>query len=153
LGLALDVTYSQLPTKKFQIIKEQIDESRLGKVKYFRSSDGSVEKPLDHLPRAVVMMNAADTTRLVGNWHSGSSAKESPYRDLILYQIFIQLKKFQEYSGGKPELAAHFQGALQNIGALLAKNLTPQKLKELNQHPSVKIIQEMLSHFNREQKS
>lgn len=150
LGLALDVTYSQDPTKKFQIIKEQIDDCRLGKVKYFRSTDGSFEGSLNHLPRVVVLMNQADTARLVRDWQEGVSLKDSPFRDMILYQVFLQLKKFQEYVQAEPQLkhlAAHFEGALQNIGALLARNLNQKKLNELSENSSVKIIKRQLTHF------
>ena len=150
LGLALDVTYSHDPSTKFKIIKEQIDQASLGKVKYFRSSDSSFEGSLDHLPRVVLLMNAADTTRMVGNWQEGASAEDSAYRDLILYQVFLQLKHFHAYVQKFPHLknlTVHFEGALRNVGALLAKNLNQQKLNELNKNSSVQMIKNQLTKF------
>ncbi len=155
LGLALDVTYQHDPSKKFKIIREQIERGDLGKVKYFRSSDGSFEGSLDHLPRVVVMMNAADTTRVVRDWQEGKTENDNLYRDLVLYQIFLQLKFFKEYVLGKPELkhlAVHYEGALNNVGALLAMIFDAQKLKELNAHPTIKIIYGQLQNFKSEVK-
>lgn len=154
LGLAVDVTYSHDPSKKFEKIKERIDEGRLGFVKYFRSTDQVFEGRLNNLPRAVVALNAADATRLVRDWETGATAENSELRQVILYQLKLQLEAYQAYAESlekmdakRPPIAKYFTAALRNVSALLADVIQPQDLAALQDHPDIRKVLEQLDKF------
>ena len=154
LGLAIDVTFYHDPGKKFEIIKEQIDESRLGTVKYFRSSDNTFEGRLKNVPRAVVMLNAADATRMVRDWDAGADDQHSPLRGLILRQLEKQLSAYQTYARRleaqypkRLKISQFFEGARRNVEALLGEVVKPEELAVIDKHPSMRAVEQYLEDF------
>lgn len=154
LGLAVDVTYSHDPSKKFEKIKERIDEGRLGFVKYFRSTDHVFEGRLNNMPRAVVALNAADSTRIVRDWEAGAPAEGGEFRKIILYQLRLQLEAFQAYAESlektdakRPPVAKYFTAALRNVSALLEDVAGTKDLADLQAHPDIQRILEQLERF------
>jgi hypothetical protein len=157
LGLAVDITYSQNPVKKFEIIKEQIDDGRLGLVKYFRSPDKTYEGRLLNLPRTILVLNAADATRVVRNWDEGMSDEGNEFRGLILRQLEIQLTAYQQYALSlerndvdREPISIFFEGARRNVAALLSDVVSADELEKLDQHPILQLIRTQLESFTLE---
>ncbi len=98
LGLAIDVTYNHDPGKKFEGIEEEIRGGNLSGVKYFRSSDGSFEDVLPNLPHAIVVLNAADATRVVRDWEQNAQDGGDLYKKVILRQLELQLETYKAYA-------------------------------------------------------
>lgn len=151
IGLGIDVTYNQEPDKKFQIIKEQIDEGRLGLVKYFRSSDGTYEGSLENLPRAIVILKAGDARNIVRDWDENTQSADTVHRKIILCQLEIQLEAYQAYAEQLEQadeerypISKFFAMALRNISALLAEITRPEELAHINNHPSIKLVKDQL---------
>jgi hypothetical protein len=147
LGLGIDVSYSQNPDGKFEIIKEQIEEARLGTVKYFRNTEDTFEGRLKNLPRAVVMLNAADATRVVRDWDQEAADTDSIYRKAILRQLEIQLEAYQAYARKLERedkkrfvTSRFFSRAKESVSSLLKEITKPEEMTELDKHPSVKMI-------------
>lgn len=154
LGLGIDVSYSRNPDVKFSIIKEQIDEARLGTVKYFRNTDGTIERPLTNLPRAVVLLDAADATRVVRDWDKGAPDTDNVYRKAMLRQLEIQLRAYQAYArkleqaNVKRYVTSRFFAQAEKIVSALLKDIAkPEEIAELDNHPSVQMIIYQLEQF------
>lgn len=154
VGLGIDVTYSHGPGEKFEGIKREIDSGNLSHVKYFRSSDGSYEDTLKYLPRAVVVLDAADATRVVRDWDQNLPDAESGYRKIILRQLELQLQAYQAYARQIEKadkrrfvISRFYQRAKNNISALLTEIAKPDEIIKLDNHPSVQIIINQLKQF------
>ncbi len=155
LGIGIDVTSHHEPKRKFEIIEQQISSGRLGEVKYFRSSDGSVKKSLEMLPRAVVVLKAVDATRLVRDWDEGKQEQSGQkLRGLILYQLGIQFSAFGEYAESleyqfpnRVKISQIYTEALEDIARLLASQVNEEDIEQLENHPSVQMVRKELERF------
>jgi hypothetical protein len=108
LGLGIDVTFSQDIEKKLRRIKDEIDrydgeENRLGRVKYFESSQVGMRGELCDLARAVVAIDLPmldDMTRVKNDSFQGHISKH-----IALLEIQKQQGLFLEYAGRKNQKA------------------------------------------------
>ncbi|PJE50767.1 MAG: hypothetical protein COV29_03485 [Candidatus Yanofskybacteria bacterium CG10_big_fil_rev_8_21_14_0_10_36_16] len=126
LGLAIDVTFGNYLDKKFQRIKQEIQEGQLTKVKYFMSEGGDFRGELKNIPRVVLATDRATIKELSTLWtdltflkgrlkdrrerggnvsdirekiqETRDKLKDHPIQLEILHQIRFQLEKFAEHA-------------------------------------------------------
>lgn len=102
IGCAIDVTSArQRKTimNKFTAIRTNLHEGRLGRLKYFQSSDGSIKGQRSMLPKVVLNLDQKSLLALAKLWVEGKqkSLAEHPIRDVFREQILVQLKAQADY--------------------------------------------------------
>lgn len=112
LGLALDATLSATD-EKFRRIKREINEGKLGTVKYFRSKKGEFRGELSQVPRVVVTADAKTVLELATLWleKRHKELHDHPFQHQMLEEIEVQLDQFEHYAratGNRGEVADTF---------------------------------------------
>ncbi len=119
LSLSIDVTFGvETEEKKFAAIKKNIDEEKLGKIKYFNTGDGALNK----VPQVVIGVEKELVVRLAGLWSDDSNLKEKsditlrdhPVQRVILAEILMQLNAYRRYSEetGKDSLVPIYEKSI-----------------------------------------
>ncbi len=120
LSLSIDVTFGTMTEeKKFAAIKNNIDEDRLGKIKYFHSEHGGFRGELSKVPQVVIGVEKDLVIKLAGLWadetglktKSQAILKDHPVQRLILSELLLELNVFKNYAKntGKKSLVPAFQ--------------------------------------------
>ncbi len=100
LGLGIDVTYSSHIKKKFEKIKEKIDNGKLSEIKYFQSINMDFTGKLSQIPRVVIAITKETLKELV-DLDEGRKNKELAVHFIqfqVLEEILMQLKLFKGYA-------------------------------------------------------
>lgn len=128
LALGVDVTFgSQDLSKKFNAIRDGIDQGRLGSVKYFladRPNGQQFAGPLNNIPHIVAGIEVDRVTELGRLWVDPKKKKElavHPIQMTILEEAALQLEAFAAYAGRSE--------ASENTKALVP--ILNQKLQEI----------------------
>ena len=156
LGLALDATLGGTD-EKFKRIKREIDERKLGTVKYFRSKRGEFRGELSHVPRVVVAADAKTVIELATLWLEKKSKelREHPFQHQVLEEIELQLAHFEAYARERGEeesstadTFARSRAVIESIHALKKEEFRddPKKrdggLRKVRGHLSIFSVQE-----------
>jgi len=101
LGLAVDVSFGDEFSKKFERIKSDIDAGKLTQIDYFKSRTGP--KSLKNVPRVVLAVDGKTMNQLIDLWieqnqESKDSLAKHPVQIQILNEFKLQLKKFEQYA-------------------------------------------------------
>ncbi|MEK7596191.1 MAG: hypothetical protein AAB564_01420 [Patescibacteria group bacterium] len=114
LALAMDVTTSNILAKKFSRIREEINDSRLPRVKYYDSKD--FHGGLPKVPRVIIGADRQSVWQAGELWLENKNKELAvcPMQKIILDEIIIQLKTFSEYAAGrgKKEIADSYGASL-----------------------------------------
>lgn len=109
LGLAIDVTISSEAETKIKDIKQNIEEGKLSKIKYFQSPNRNFKGSIDNVPRVVVGVAGKTVQELSELWlnNDKDSLKKHPVQLQVLRTVLEQLKTFEKYSAhiGEDDLA------------------------------------------------
>jgi len=126
LALGMDVTFGSFDLhKKFDAIRANIDQGKLGRVKYFLSErPGKIfAGPLDNVPYVVVGVEIERVKELGILWMNKKNRQlgEHPVQRILLQEAALQLKTFADYATrvNQPELAAILNSELTQISALM----------------------------------
>lgn len=124
LGLAIDVTFgSKTLGKKFDNIKKQIQEGKLGNIKYFQSVKQGFRGELSLLPRVVIGIEKAQIEKLASLFQKGGAEamKEHPTTRAFLHETSVELRTFADYAERqrKPQLAAIYKRELTIIQSII----------------------------------
>jgi hypothetical protein len=105
LAMAIDATYSSYPGAKFNRIRADLMNGKLGEVKYFKTDN--FKGMLTGIPRVVVGASAKTLEEVMGMWVRGDSEalRGHPIQTLILEQIVMQLEAFKEFCERRKPLA------------------------------------------------
>lgn len=100
LGLAIDISFSAEPGKKFDRIRKEIAAGQLGEVKYFKSPNSKSAHKLSDLPRVVLDLDSKTVTELTELWLNGKKEDlaNHPAQLQIIHEIVKQLKTFETYA-------------------------------------------------------
>jgi hypothetical protein len=128
VAMAVDVTYRNSLSIKFDRIKEEIDSGELSTIKYLKSSDGSFRGERKFVPHLVVGVDHETSHALAKSWFARADGlKNNPIRLQILREMQIQLQAFERYArkNGKLQLADKFAES-KNIIDLLVSDVEKQ---------------------------
>lgn len=107
LGLAMDATFANKLTGKFNGIKGEIVRGEMAKVKYFES--GNIKGQLSDVPHVIIGVSLGTIKELGDMWAKGDAegVKNHPVQYQVLEEMIIQLETFEKYAEkyDKPELA------------------------------------------------
>ncbi len=100
LALAIDITFGDYVMKKFTRIKDEIDQGKLGEVKYFKSEDMNFKGQLSNVPRVVVGVNGSTARELVDLWTENKKDELGKHwiQFQILEEILLQAETFRDYA-------------------------------------------------------
>ncbi len=111
MALAVDVTHvsglergvdrlGKNLEKKLRSIKKEIDNGRLGTIKYFESGDGTFQGKLSQIPRVVVGIDTKTLREIVEIWLGDreEEMKNHPVAFQIIEEIEMQLETFLAYA-------------------------------------------------------
>ncbi|MGC9610902.1 MAG: hypothetical protein ABSE68_01655 [Minisyncoccia bacterium] len=122
LGLAIDVTTNAEAGKKFDRIKDEIDNGKMPEVKYFRSEHMNIRGTLEKIPRVVVWADPKTIEEIAELSFSKNYGELSnhPAQIQILEEVLIQLKTFGEYAAsiGEKDLAKIYEKAREKIESI-----------------------------------
>lgn len=134
LGLAIDVTFSDDLTGKFERIKKEIKEGKLTNVKYFNSEHMGIRGELKAIPRVVVGASLQIVKELSDLWMEGKKKELAahPIQYRFLEEILFQLHMFKNYaeSAGQSEAVRIYGNALAVIDNIIKEKDIAEKLKE-----------------------
>lgn len=129
LALGMDVTFSGDLQKKFAAIRSNLDQGKLGEVKYFlsdRPHQQTFAGPLNNVPQVVVGIEIERVKELGLLWMNrrNKELQRHPVQTAILEEAALQLKTFAEYAKGSTkketnDLAPILERELQKIRELL----------------------------------
>lgn len=114
-ALGIDVTYGQYDLhEKFVAIRKNMDDGKLGSIKYFfveRSNGQSFAGHLENIPQVVAGVEIGRVTELALLWMNPKKKKEMamhPAQMTLLEETALELETFAEYAaaGKKPETRA-----------------------------------------------
>ena len=102
LGLAVDITYSQNLSEKFDRVKREIDafdgtDNRMGVVKYFQSPSSGFRGELSGLPRVVTALD----TGVLQDLAKSSSAETHISRHIVVAEMLKQLTVYDTYAAAR----------------------------------------------------
>lgn len=99
LGLAIDISFGSELGKKFDRIKKEIIEGKLGEVKYFKS-ERSGKRKLTDLPHVVLAVDTKTVNDLIELWSNSRKDELSkhPAQLQIVHELIKQLKVFEQYA-------------------------------------------------------
>lgn len=111
MALAIDVTHvsgfergadrvGKNLEKKLRSIKKEIDNGRLGTIKYFESGDGTFQGKLSQIPRVVVGIDTKTLREVVEIWLGDreEDMRNHPIALQIIEEIGMQLETFLAYA-------------------------------------------------------
>lgn len=102
IGLAVDATYgTDSIRKKMEQIKDEIDRSALGSIKYFKYADGRLRRePLQNVPRIVLGVSKDTVEELARLWVENDKRQlgEHPVQKLFLLEMELQLDLMEKYA-------------------------------------------------------
>lgn len=103
MGLAIDATFSNKLSDKFNSIKGKIAKGELGKLRYYKSDN--FQGRISHLPEMVVGVEIAQLKKLIKLWinEDEEALRNHPIQNQILKEISLQLTAFIEYAKLLPE--------------------------------------------------
>ena len=103
LTLALDITLASNTgdlRRKLRRAREEIDDAKLARIKYFSSEHSGIRGELKDIPRGVVGIDFKAAVELINLWmNKDSQALAShPIQFQILKQLEIQMEGFENYA-------------------------------------------------------
>lgn len=145
LGLGIDVTYSSHIKKKFEKIKEKIDNGKLSEIKYFQSINMDFTGKLSQIPRVVIAITKETLKELV-DLDEGRKNKELAVHFIqfqVLEEILMQLKLFKGYAEkvGQIKIAEKFE-MTERIITEIYENKKETVLDNGKRDKSLKLLEE-----------
>lgn len=103
LAIALDATMSSrqdVLSKKINIIKDNIKNGKLAKIKYFESENSNHKGSLNNIPKFIIGVDRKNLEELSNLWIEGKNKELSqhPFQIIVLDQIRWQIDYFIEYA-------------------------------------------------------
>jgi hypothetical protein len=135
LGMGVDITFSQNIDKKFQRIKEEIDnfdgdKHRLARVKYFDSANTGIRGELNSLARAVVAIDLPMLKDMTGI-KSTDSLHGHISKHVTLLEIQRQLEIFLRYAKSRnPAAVKPIERASLFINDLVGKLASDDRMNQ-----------------------
>lgn len=147
LGLGIDVTYSSHIKKKFEKIKEKIDNGKLSEIKYFQSINMDFTGKLSQIPRVVIAITKETLKELV-DLDEGRKNKELAVHFIqfqVLEEILMQLKLFKGYAEkvGQIKIAEKFE-MTERIITEIYENKKETVLDNGKRDKSLKLLEEQM---------
>lgn len=104
LAMAIDATYSSYTGAKFNRIRSELIEGKLGEVKYFKTDN--FKGMLSGIPKVVVGASSKTLEEVMALWVRGDNEalRNHPIQTLILEQMVLQLEAFQEFCAKRKAL-------------------------------------------------
>ena len=109
LALAVDVTFGLTNIqRKLEAIKEEIDENKLGSIKYFKDERGDFIGTRNNVPRIVIGVSEHVVEELAELWVQGKKEAlgKHPIQRLFLDEIEVQLTIMRDYALKKSKFDA-----------------------------------------------
>ena len=122
LAMGIDVTYRINLEKKFERIKQEIDDGQLATIKYLRSSDGTMRAEKTQVPRLVIGVDGQTCQSLAKAWYEEAPGlKTNPVKFQIIKELHMQLVAFEQYARktGKKDIAEKYKESLSVVEPLL----------------------------------
>jgi len=125
LALAVDVTFGTKSIQhKLQAIKEEIDNDKLGSIKYFKDDRGDFMGMRSNVPRTVIGVSESMVEELASLWTQRKNKDLSTHsvQWLFMSEIEFQLAAMHEYASkqGKLNVIPAYEQALGTIRNILA---------------------------------
>jgi hypothetical protein len=125
LALGIDVTFGSYDLhKKFNAIRQKIDEGTLGEIKYFHSDRQNIHGRLSKVPHVVVGVEIDRVKELGQLWMRQEKKQLSmhPVQVTLLKEAKEQLETFAQYAErtGKGDLKNIFERELKKVKEILA---------------------------------
>ena len=96
LGLAFDTTYAYktIVKRKVARIAREIKKGELGKIKYFKTTDGSIAGRMKNIPKVILSVERKNAIMLAEAWVEGKQEELQvhPVQLMLLQQIEFQLE-------------------------------------------------------------
>lgn len=96
LGLAIDTTHAGKKgiKRKLGRIARDLKQGKLGKLRYFRSTDGNMNGAIRNIPRVIVAIDRTNIIKIAELWIQGKQEElaNHPIQFMLLTQIYEQLK-------------------------------------------------------------
>lgn len=124
LALAVDVTFGSAGVdKKMQGIQDEIDSGTLGRVRYFKDTDGNFIGTRNNVPRTVIGVSQPMVEELARLWlaNDNRTLAKHPIQRLFLGQMVSQLTAMRDYANrsNKPQVVNAYSQALAIVRPLL----------------------------------
>ena len=125
VGMGIDVTFGCTNIeKKLDRVFKEIEEGKLGTVRYFTDPDYAQFKgELSGMPHVIVGVERRHVVEIAGQWLRGEKKKlgDNPIQLIILEQIMAELKAFRDYaeSLGKLDLVEIFDADISVFAPVL----------------------------------
>lgn len=125
LALAVDVTFGTKSIQhKLQAIKEEIDNDKLGSIKYFKDDRGDFIGTRNNVPRTVIGVSESMVEELAGLWTQRKNKElgEHSVQRLFMDEIESQLIAMRDYAvrQGKSNVISAYEQALGTIRTVRA---------------------------------
>lgn len=125
LALAVDVTFGTSSIQyKLHAIKEEIDNDKLGSIKYFKDDRGDFIGTRNNVPRTIIGVSEAMVEELAGLWiqRKNKALGEHPVQRLFMDEIESQLVAMHKYASkqGKSGVISAYEQALGTIRTIRA---------------------------------
>ena len=123
LGIAIDVALGPDLDKKFQRIRNEIEQGELGQVKYFESEHMHIRGEFRRIPRVVIGASGKVVHELAELWleKKNQDLAEHPIQFQILEEMELQFVAFQAFARkvGQDGIANLYKEALEDVRAVL----------------------------------
>lgn len=147
LALAVDVTFGTASIqKKLETIKAEIDDGKLGSIKYFRDGHGDFMGTRNNVPRIVIGASESTVEKLADLWiqNKNKDLETHPIQYLFAHEMETQLGAMLEYAiqEKQDDAMRAYEQALEIVRGICAEKLQ-FKSEEMDTDP---VAQEILRH-------
>jgi hypothetical protein len=125
LALAVDVTFKNDLSAKFERIKGEIQKGELTKIRYFKSGDGGFVGEKRKVPRVVVGADVLAIEKVAQLWHQNETGflAKHPMQLQVLEEVLVQCEAFRKFAmkNNQPEIAEEYQKHISRLASVYHK--------------------------------